>query len=73
MASGASKVVALVESGAEPVAAAERVAKAAYEHLRDRKASSFGWALNDCVIPAEKPKPIPGKGMSQDECARLLP
>jgi hypothetical protein len=73
LASGASKVVALVESGAEVVAAAERVARAAYEHLGNRKASSFGWALNDCVIPAEKPKPVPGVGMSQDERARLLP
>jgi len=49
-ATGASKVLALMAKGAEPAQAAERVARAAYERMASGKATSFGWALNDCVI-----------------------
>lgn len=47
---GAAKVQALAASGPEMPEAAERVARAAFEHLRSRKSSSFGYALQDCVI-----------------------
>jgi len=50
---GVAKVRKLVERGAALPDAAERVARCALEHLRDRKSSSFGYALQDCTLRAQ--------------------
>jgi hypothetical protein len=49
-AEGAHKVRALVASGSDPVAASERVVRAALDRLTAGRSSSFGYALQDCVI-----------------------
>lgn len=49
---GTAKVAGLVKSGAELPLAAERVARCALDRLRSGKSSSYGYALQDCVLGA---------------------
>ncbi len=59
-AQGSAKVSALVKAGAEPAAAASRVAKCALEWLHAGKSTSYGYALQDCTLgPVESHVPPP--------------